>query len=79
MEIEEHYNHLLGIQSPWQISGVDLNIQEQRADIDIEYADDVGLCPESGAISPNMVTRAGPLATINCEPRQAWKGAQRQQ
>ena len=22
-----------------------------------------------------MVTRVGPLATINCEPRQAWKGA----
>jgi hypothetical protein len=22
-----------------------------------------------------MATRAGPLATINCEPRQTWKGA----
>ena len=22
-----------------------------------------------------MATRVGPLATINCEPRQAWKGA----
>ena len=52
MEIEEHYNHLLGIQSPWQISDVDLDIQEQRVDIDIEYADDVGPCPECGAISP---------------------------
>ena len=52
MEIEEHYNHLLGIQSPWQISNVDLDIQENRVDIDIEYADDVGPCPECGAISP---------------------------
>jgi len=52
MEIEEHYGHLLGIHSPWQISGVDLKIQEQRVDIDIEYADDVGPCPECGVMSP---------------------------
>ncbi len=52
MEIEEHYRHLLGIQSPWQISDVDLSIQENRVDIEIEYADDEGPCPECGAISP---------------------------
>jgi len=51
MEIEEHYHHLLGIQSPWQVSDVDLGIQENRVDIEIEYTDDVGLCPECGAIS----------------------------
>ncbi len=52
MEIEEHYRYLLGIQSPWQISDVDLSIQENRVDIEIEYADDEGPCPECGAISP---------------------------
>jgi len=57
MEIEEHYSHLLGIHSPWQISGVDLKMQEQRVDIAIEYADDVGPCPECGAMSPKRGDR----------------------
>lgn len=57
MEIEDHYHHLLGIHSPWQISGVDLKFQEQRVDIDIEYADDEGPCPECGAVSPKHDNR----------------------
>lgn len=52
MEIEEHYGLLLGVESPWQISIVDLKIQEQRVDIAIEYSDDVGPCPECAALSP---------------------------
>ncbi len=52
MELEEHYDHLLGIQSPWQINTIDLKIQERRVDIDIEYADDEGPCPECGTLSP---------------------------
>lgn len=52
MEIEDHYGQLLGINSPWLINQVDLKIHEQRVDIEIEYADDVGPCPECGAISP---------------------------
>ncbi len=52
MEIEEHYGHLLGIQSPWQISSVDLKMQGQRVDIVIEYSDDVGPCPECGTLCP---------------------------
>jgi len=52
MDIEEHYSQLLGIHSPWQISHVVLKMQEQRVDIEIEYADDVGPCPECGTICP---------------------------
>jgi transposase len=52
MDIEEHYGQLLGIHSPWQIIEVDLKIDEQRVDIDIEYGDNVGPCPECGALSP---------------------------
>lgn len=52
MDIEEHYGQLLGIHSPWKISEVDLKIDEQRVDINIEYDDDVGPCPECGAQSP---------------------------
>ena len=52
MEIEDHYGQLLGIHTPWLISQVDLKIHEQRVDIEIEYADDAGSCPECGAISP---------------------------
>jgi transposase len=32
-------------------------VQEQRVDIEIEYADDVGACPECGAISPKHDSR----------------------
>jgi transposase len=52
MDIEEHYSQLLGIHSPWQISHVDLKMQEQRVDIEIEYAADEGPCPECGSICP---------------------------
>ena len=30
MDIEEHYGQLLGIHIPWQITHVDLKMQEQR-------------------------------------------------
>lgn len=52
MEIEEHYGLLLGLESPWNISGVDLRMSEQRVDIIVEYGDDEGPCPECGTISP---------------------------
>lgn len=52
MDIEEHYSQLLGIHSSWQITHVNLKMQEQRVDIEIEYADDEGPCSECGAISP---------------------------
>lgn len=50
MELEEHYGQLLGINSPWEIASIDLEMQEQRVDIVIEYTDNQGPCPECGAI-----------------------------
>lgn len=52
MDIEEHYAKLLGVDSPWSISDVKLDMLGQRVDIEIEYADDVGPCPECGVTSP---------------------------
>jgi len=52
MDIEEHYSQLLGVNSPWDIHSVDLNMTEQRVDIVIEYTDIEGPCPECGALCP---------------------------
>ncbi|VAW61156.1 hypothetical protein MNBD_GAMMA10-39 [hydrothermal vent metagenome] len=52
MNIEEHYGLLLGINSPWEISQVDLSVSTQQVDIYIEYADNEGVCPECGSICP---------------------------
>jgi transposase len=52
VEIEEHYELLLGINSPWEISSVDLDLAAQKVDAIIEYTDDKGPCPECGVICP---------------------------
>lgn len=52
MELEEHYGQLLGVETPWDISSIDLNIQDHRVDIIMEYTDDQGPCPECGTICP---------------------------
>ena len=48
----------MGINTPWLISTVDLNMSEQRVDIEIEYADDSGPCPACGTICPKHDDRA---------------------
>ena len=50
MLVEEHYKQLLGINSPWEISSVDLSIEEHRVDIVIEYTSEEGPCPECGTL-----------------------------
>ena len=52
MDIEDHYSQLLGINSPWDIHTVDLNLAEQRLDIVIEYTDAEGSCPECESLCP---------------------------
>ena len=52
MEIEDHYALLLGIQSPWDISSVDLKLESSRVDIVVEYTDSSGVCPECAARCP---------------------------
>ena len=48
MQVEDHYGLLLGIQSPWEITSVDLKMVESRVDIHVEYMDSAGECPECG-------------------------------
>jgi len=57
MEIEDHYKLLLGIHSPWEISSVDLKLEQQQVDIVIEYSDDEGACPECGVNCPKHDNR----------------------
>jgi len=57
MEVEEHYAQLLGIVSPWEISCVDLNLEEHRVDIVIEYTDETGYCPDCATICPKHDNR----------------------
>ena len=45
MEIEDHYNQLLGTQVPWEISKVDLDMSAHQVDIEIEYMDVTGVLP----------------------------------
>jgi len=52
MEVEDHYALLLGINSPWEISSVDLKLDQHRVDVVIEYSDDRGACPDCGVICP---------------------------
>lgn len=57
MNIEEHYGKLLGIESPWSIFDVKLDLIGQRVDIEIEYTDDTGPCPECGVTCPKHDAR----------------------
>ena len=52
MDIEDHYSQLSGAQAPWEISKVDLDMSAHRVDIEIEYTDVTGACPECGANCP---------------------------
>lgn len=57
LDIEEHYSQLLGINSPWEIFQVKLEVNEHRVDIDIEYTDVEGQCPECHAVCPRHDVR----------------------
>lgn len=52
MDVEDHYAMLLGINSPWEVTLVDLKLDQQRVDIAIEYSASNGPCPECGATCP---------------------------
>ena len=52
MELEDHYALLLGVQTPWDTSSVDLGMEDQRVDIIIEYTESRGVCPECSALCP---------------------------
>ena len=43
-----HYAQLLGLNPPWKVIDVHLNIQKLRVDIHVSYDGDHGCCPECG-------------------------------
>ena len=47
---EEHYEKLLGLESPWAISKVDLKLDELRVEIFIEYLGEEAACSECGNV-----------------------------
>jgi len=57
MELEDHYGQLLGVKTPWDISSVDLKLEDHCVDIVIEYTDDQGACPECGTACPKHDSR----------------------
>jgi hypothetical protein len=49
----ELYRHLLGIESPWAVTRVDLNVPDQRVDVWAGHEEQTPWsCPECGANSP---------------------------
>ena len=75
---ESHYAKLLGLDAPWAVSRVKLNVAKRRVDIFVEYGQTSGDCPECGTArrlydrSPGRVWRH--LDTmqfetyLHCEP-----------
>ena len=64
MRDTELYGHLLGLGSPWSVSRVELNQQEQRVDVWVEHpAGTLWPCPECGAA----------LSTYDHGPERQWR------
>jgi transposase len=46
----ELYRHLLGLESPWTVRSVELNVPEQRVDVWAQHPEGIRWpCPECGA------------------------------
>lgn len=48
----DHYAKLLGLELPWKVESVELNMKEYRVDITLSYNSDEGICNESGVTAP---------------------------
>lgn len=46
------YTQILGLSSPWSVTNVDLNIEEEQVTIEVSYKSTHGICPECKMISP---------------------------
>lgn len=57
MDVSEHYALLLGINTPWELTDVDLNLSEHRVDISIEHTGEEDTCPECGVLCPRYDLR----------------------
>lgn len=48
-DLKAHYGLLLGLESPWEVSAVDLKMEEQRVDIELTHSPGVRVrCPDCG-------------------------------
>jgi transposase len=45
-----HYAQLLGLPAPWEVTKVNLHLDELRVDIEVSYASQSGCCPECGKL-----------------------------
>ena len=52
----ELYRHLLGLESPWTVRSVELNVKEQRVDGAGHAEGSRWACPECGAEWASMTT-----------------------
>lgn len=46
------YTQILGISRPWEVTEVDLNIDEEQVNIEVSYKSSQALCPECKVMSP---------------------------
>jgi transposase len=49
MNDKELYTDILGIIPPWQVTGIDLKIEDEEIDIEISHRSKIGYCPECGS------------------------------
>jgi transposase len=64
MQDTELYRHLLGVEAPWTVARVELNVKDQRVDVWVEHGDGTRWpCPECGE----------ELATYDHAPERAWR------
>lgn len=58
-----HYAQLLGLETPWEVNDVTLNLETNQVDIHVDYHSKDGCCPECNASSP----------LYDCSPQRSWR------
>ena len=49
MQDKELYRHLLGLESPWSVAEVKLDVERQQIDVHVEHSEETRFaCPECG-------------------------------
>ena len=46
------YYHLLGLQEPWRVSNIKLDVTNQKVDVWVEYNSSTGPCPKCQNLCP---------------------------